>query len=66
MLIVVAFTVGAALRRAGHMPFDGFPPLHASPRLTVVALLPAAVVALVAVVVLPVAARRLSWGRCWR
>lgn len=61
-LIVVAFTVGAVLRRAGHMPFDGFPPLHASPRLTVIPLLPAAAVALVAVAALPIAARRLSWG----
>ncbi|MGH3392926.1 MAG: hypothetical protein ACRDOO_29010, partial [Actinomadura sp.] len=60
-LIVVAFTVGAVLRQAGNMPFDGFPPLHASPRLTIVPLLPAAAFALLAVAVLPVAARRLPW-----
>ncbi|MEV5747884.1 hypothetical protein AB0L00_08700 [Actinoallomurus sp. NPDC052308] len=61
-IILVGFAVGAVLRAAGHLPVDRLPPLHAAPRLLLGPLLPAAVVALVAVAVLPVAARRLPWG----
>jgi methylthioxylose transferase len=60
-LIALAFGLGAVLRRAGALPVDGLPPLHASPRLVVGPLLPAAAVALIGVAVLPVAARRLPW-----
>ncbi|MEV0407894.1 hypothetical protein [Actinoallomurus sp. NPDC050550] len=61
-IIVVGFGVGAILRGTGHLPVDRFPPLHAEPRLLIGPLLPAVAVGLVAVAVLPVAARRLSWG----
>lgn len=60
-LIVVAFGVGAVLRGAGALPVDAFPPLHAHARLLMGPLSPAAAAALVAVAVLPVAARRLPW-----
>ncbi|MCO5992935.1 hypothetical protein [Actinoallomurus rhizosphaericola] len=61
-IILAGFAVGAVLRAAGYLPVDRFPPLHASPRLLLGPLLPAAALALVAVAVLPVAARRLPWG----
>ncbi|MCO5972965.1 hypothetical protein [Actinoallomurus soli] len=61
-IISAGFAVGAVLRAAGYLPVDRFPPLHASPRLLLGPLLPAAALALVAVAVLPVAARRLPWG----
>ncbi|MGI5231836.1 hypothetical protein [Actinoallomurus sp. CA-142502] len=60
-LIVVAFGAGAVLRRAGALPVDAFPPLHAQARLLLGPLLPAAAVGLVAVTVLPVTARWLPW-----
>jgi hypothetical protein len=60
-LIVVAFGVGAVLRRAGALPVDPFPPLHAHARLLLGPLLPAVAVGLVGVAVLPVAAGRLPW-----
>lgn len=60
-LIVVAFGVGMVLRRAGVLPVDPLPPLHAHARLLIAPLLPGVAVALVAVAVLPVAARRLRW-----
>lgn len=58
---MVAFAVGAVLRRAGALPVDALPPLHAHARLLIGPLMPAAAVAVAAVVVLPVAARRLPW-----
>ncbi|GAB3987212.1 hypothetical protein GCM10029978_105050 [Actinoallomurus acanthiterrae] len=61
-IIVVGFGVGAILRSTGHLPVDRFPPLHADRRLLIGPLLPAVVVGLVTVAVLPVAARRLPWG----
>src|SRR5262249_13729485 len=61
-IIVVGFGAGAILRSTGHLPVDRFPPLHAEPRLSIGPLLPAMVVGLVGVAVLPVAARRLPWG----
>ncbi|GAA4638077.1 hypothetical protein GCM10023196_094410 [Actinoallomurus vinaceus] len=60
-IIVAGFGVGAILRSTGHLPVDRFPPLHADPRLLIGPLLPAVVVGLVAVAVLPIAARRLPW-----
>jgi hypothetical protein len=61
-VILVGFAVGAVLRAAGHLPVDRFPPLHAAPRLLLGPLVPAAAGALIAVLVLPVAARRLPWA----
>lgn len=61
-IILVGFAVGAVLRAAGYLPVDRFPPLHAAPRLLLGPLLPAAAGALIAVAVLPVAARRLPWA----
>ncbi|MCO5986781.1 hypothetical protein NE235_11780 [Actinoallomurus spadix] len=61
-IILAGFAVGAVLRSAGHLPVDRFPPLHAAPRLLLGPLLPAAALALAAVAVLPVAARRLPWA----
>jgi hypothetical protein len=60
-LIVVTFGAGAVLRRAGTLPVDPLPPLHAHARLLIGPLFPGLAVALVAVVLLPVAARRLRW-----
>jgi hypothetical protein len=60
-LIVGAFGTGALLRRAGAMPVDAFPPLHAQARLLLRPLLPAVAVGLVGVAALPVMARRLPW-----
>ncbi|MEV0406837.1 hypothetical protein [Actinoallomurus sp. NPDC050550] len=60
-LIVGAFGIGALLRRAGAMPVDEFPPLHAQARLLLRPLLPAVAFGLVGVAVLPVTARRLAW-----
>ncbi|WP_252846864.1 hypothetical protein [Actinoallomurus purpureus] len=61
-IILAGFAVGAVLRDAGHLPADPFPPLHAVRRLLIGPLLPAAAVGLLAVAVLPVAARRLPWA----
>ncbi|MEV5749871.1 hypothetical protein AB0L00_18785 [Actinoallomurus sp. NPDC052308] len=60
-LIVGAFGIGALMRRAGAMPVDAFPPLHAQARLLLRPLLPAVAFGLVGVAVLPVTARRLPW-----
>ncbi|GAB3959843.1 glycosyltransferase family 39 protein [Actinoallomurus acanthiterrae] len=60
-LIIGAFGIGALLRRAGEMPVDAFPPLHAEARLLLRPLLPAVALGLVGVAVLPVTARRLPW-----
>ncbi|MEV5710490.1 hypothetical protein [Actinoallomurus sp. NPDC052274] len=60
-MIVGTFGTGALLRRAGAMPVDAFPPLHAQARLLLRPLLPAVAFGLVAVAVLPVTARRLPW-----
>ncbi|WP_285629152.1 hypothetical protein [Actinoallomurus iriomotensis] len=59
--VAVVFGVGAALRAAGKLPVDPVPPLHASARLLIGPLVPAAVVALAGVAVLPAAVRRLRW-----
>ncbi|GLY88041.1 hypothetical protein [Actinoallomurus iriomotensis] len=59
--VAVVFAVGAALRAAGKLPVDPVPPLHASARLLIGPLVPAAVVALAGVAVLPAAVRRLRW-----
>ena len=68
-IVAAIFGVGALLRRAGKLPVDPVGPLHASARLIISPLAAAAVVGLVAVVVLPVAARRLPWhallGTAW-
>jgi hypothetical protein len=68
-LIAAAFGMGALLRRAGALPVDPLPPLHAHARLLIGPLVPAAVAAVAAVVLLPVAARRLPWwsllGAAW-
>jgi hypothetical protein len=60
-LVALAFGIGAVLRAAGALPVDALPPLHARARLLAGPLLPAAVVALAGVAVLPAAARRLRW-----
>jgi hypothetical protein len=60
-LLVVAFGAGAILRRAGLLPVDALPPLHAHARLVLVPILPALVVGVVGVAVLPMATRRLPW-----
>ncbi|MFE3455036.1 hypothetical protein ACFXJ8_39545 [Nonomuraea sp. NPDC059194] len=52
-LIAVAFAVGADLRELGALPIDRFPPLHGRLRVLTVTLLPAVLVAVVAVWVLP-------------
>jgi hypothetical protein len=57
--IAVAFGVGAAMRASGALPVDALPPLHASARLLITPLVPAVVVALTGVALLPAAARRL-------
>jgi methylthioxylose transferase len=62
-LIAAGFGVGAVLRNAGALPVDPVPPLHAHARLLIVPLLPAVVVALAGVAVLPAAARRMRWRR---
>lgn len=61
--IVIVFILGGVLRSAGLLPVDQFPPLHAEPRLLIVPLLPAVVLAVVLVAGLPVAARELRWRR---
>ncbi|MFC4912328.1 hypothetical protein [Actinomadura gamaensis] len=62
-LIVGAFAVGEAMRRAGLATEDALPPLHAKARLLTWQMAPAVVWAVVAVGLLPVAARRLGWRR---
>ncbi|MGW4644708.1 hypothetical protein ACWEN6_39800 [Sphaerisporangium sp. NPDC004334] len=62
-LIVASFAVGAVLHALGVLRIDHLPPLHAHFRVLTVTLVPAAVLAAVAVRVLPGAVRRGGFGR---
>ncbi|WP_433246042.1 hypothetical protein ACQPYK_44535 [Streptosporangium sp. CA-135522] len=61
-LIVVAFTVGAVLHARGMLPIDHLPPLHAQARPPALSLLPALLLAALAVTVLPAVVARSRFG----